>query len=643
MARLFRTALIQAARLVATALAVALAVSLVSGTFMLTDTISAASRLQPWAKSSGYLPSALWLLAGVALIVGALLVWNTFSILVAQRTGELGLLRALGASRGQLRRLVLAEAMAIGLCASVAGVLIGFGCAQGLLVLGRVVGLAMPGLSVVVRVRSVVAGLGGGVTLTTVAALLPARRATQVSPVSAMTGRAARTRGLGRRAIAGFVAMVAGATVLTAGTWGGPATLFTTAIGASVTLIGTALLVPVAAGPAAWVIGTLLVRFLGEPAAVARQNVMRNPRRTAATAAALMIAIGLVGVVAIVGASMRASAKTTVQRTLEADIVVTPTSTGAPAPGTSAGVPPDVVQRLGRTPGVSLISAIGAGQWNLAGQDEALLAVDPATVTQMHQVDAASRAAVGRLDGAGVLVRDTVARSHEWSVGDVIPMTFERTGTRRLVLRGTYSTTVVPSDYVISLAALTANYTQPLLLEIDVKFAAGTAPATVEANARRAVADWPTLKVRDRSQVTAGAQAGVDKILTPLVALLGLSVLIGLLGIANALGLSIHERTAEIGMLRSVGMGRSQLRTMIRCEAVMISGIGSLVGAGLALGFGWVSVGALHHLGLTRMVVPFRQLGLFVAVVTGVGLLAAILPARRAAHLGILDAVHRAR
>ena len=591
---------------------------------------------QSWTKSLGFLTPGLLLLAGVALIVGALLIGNTFSILVGQRTRELGLLRALGASPAQLRRLVLAEATAVGISASLAGVAIGFGAAHGMLALVRGVGLAIPTSSVVFRIHSAVAGVVCGVAATTVAAFLPARRATLVSPVAALNGRATRSE-LARSARIGpgAATTLAGATMLAAGSRHVLPTLVATGVGVAGVLIGLALLLPVLAGPAAYAIGAPLVRLFGQPAALARQNAMRNPRRTAATAAALMIGIGLVGVIAIVTASMKASATAAVRQTLRADLVVMTSGT----PGSSGGLPPSVADRLQHTPEVGLVSEIRAGQWGFGGTTETLLAIDPATVTDMHEVDTASMAAVRQLDDTGVLVRDTVAEHHRWKVGDLVPMTFARTGTHRLPIRGLFSTMAVRTDYVISLKAFAANYAQPLILAVDVKLAKGVTPSLAEANIRKAMSDLPIAKVMNRSQLLASQQAQIDKYLSPVAALLGLSVLIGLLGIANALALSIHERTRELGLLRAVGMARTQLRAMIRCEAVIIAGFGSLAGLGLALGFGWASVSAVHDLGVTELVVPVGQLALLVAAATAAGLLAAIVPARRAANLQVLDAI----
>ncbi len=590
---------------------------------------------QSWAKSLGFLPVSLLLLAGVAVVVGALLIGNTFSMLVAQRTRELGLLRALGAGRDQLRRLVLAEATAVGFVASLAGLAVGLGAAHGLMALVRSAGLPLPTTPVVFRVRSAIAGVVCGVVVTAVAAYLPARRAALVTPLAALNAQMTHSRrSLGRRVVPGSTILLAGAVLLAAGMSLGLPALGAMALGTAAVLVGLALLLPTVAGPAAYLIGAPLVVLFGQPASLARQNAIRSSRRTAATAAALMIGIGSVAVVSIVTSSIRASATATIQRTLRADLVVV----AAGSPG-SAGVPDSVVERLRHVPEVAMVSEVGAGQWGLAGATETLLAVDPATVTEMHQIDPASTEAVQRLDGTGVLVRDTVAEHHGWTVGSVVPMTFALTGTRRLPIRGIFSTTAVRTDYVISLKAFQENYRQPLVLEVDVKLAPAAAAGRGQADVRTALADLPAFKVMNRGQVMAAQQSQVDGLLTPVAALLGLSVLIGVLGIANALALSFHERTREMGLLRAVGMARSQLRIMVRCEAVIVAGLGSLLGLAIGVGLGWASVTALRHLGVTQLVFPVGQLAGLAAVAIGAALVAAILPARRAANLQILRAV----
>lgn len=332
---------------------------------------------------------------------------------------------------------------------------------------------------------------------------------------------------------------------------------------------------------------------------------------------------------------MKASATRTVRGSLRADFVLA--AVGVPGP--SGGVPQAVVDRLRATPAVATISEIRSGQWALDGRPQSVLAVDPATMTSMREVDPQSSIAVRSLDDAGVLVRDTTAARYGWRVGDDVNMTFARTGTKRMRLRGTFSTTAVRTDYVISVGAHRANFSQQTDLEIDVALAPGVSRTAGRADIQRVVAGFPVVQVLDRSQLLAAQDAQVDRMLVPVTAVLGLSVAIALLGIANTLGLSLHERTREIGLLRAIGMARRQLRTMIRCEAAITACMGAVMGVMVAGFFGWALVRSMGHLGVTELAFPWTQLAGLVVVATVGGLVAGVLPARRAASLGILDAV----
>lgn len=592
---------------------------------------------ESWTRAVAFLPTALLLFAAVALLVGAFIICNTFSILVAQRARELALLRSLGASRAQLTASVLCEAVAVGMVGSLVGVIAGFGAARGLLALFDRMGYELPSASAVFLPRTAIIGVLAGVLVTVLAALLPARRATAVSPVGALRGAdGGRTPSTGGRLVLGVGAGVAGlATLLTGALSGGDRPLVAVGLGAVGILVGLAVLTPLAARPAARVLGAPLVRFFGEPAFLGRENAMRSPRRTASTAAALMIGIGLVGVVAILAASVKASASRTVDDSLRADFVLTPSGLG----GAVSGVPPVVIDRLRATPGLATVSEIRGGQWGLDGRTQTLLAVDPATVTTMHEVDDASAAAVRRLDDSGVLVRDTVAERYGWGVGDPVPMTFARTGTRKLTLQGTFSSTAVRTDFVITLGAYRANYAQLFALEVDVALAPGVTAADGRAAIEQALVDYPVVKVMDHAEVLAAQGAQVDRLLVPVTALLALSVIIALLGIANTLALSIHERTRELGLLRALGMARRQLRSMIRSEAAIIASMGAALGIVVALFFGWALVMSMRHLGVTELVFPVAQLAGLAALATGAGMLAGVLPARKAAGLAVLQAI----
>jgi putative ABC transport system permease protein len=592
---------------------------------------------ESWTKAVAFLPTALLLFAAVALLVGAFIICNTFSILVAQRSRELALLRSIGASRAQLTASVLCEAVAVGVVGSLAGVVAGFGAARGLLALFERMGFELPSSSAVFLPRTAVVAVAAGVVVTMLAALLPARRATRVSPVGAMSGAAgARNAPPTGRLVVGVSAGVAGlATLLTGVLGGGTKPTAFVGLGAVGVLIALAMLAPLVATPAARWIGTPLVRLFGEPAFLGRENAMRSPRRTASTAAALMIGIGLVGVVSILAASVKASATRLVDDSLRADFVLTPAGLG----GAVSGVPPVVIDRLRQTPAIATVSELRGGQWGLDGRNQTLLAVDPTTVTKMHEVDADSAAAVRRLDDKGVLVRDTVAERYGWRIGDPVPMTFAKTGTKKMVLQGTFSSTAVRTDFVITLGAYKANYAQIFALEVDVALAAGVSAADGRAAIEQALADYPVVKVMDHEEVLAAQGEQVDRLLVPVTALLALSVLIALLGIANTLALSIHERTRELGLLRAIGMARRQLRSMIRSEAAIIACLGAVLGLAVALFFGWALVASMRHLGVSELVFPVGQLAGLATLATVAGMLAGILPARKAAGLRVLDAI----
>ena len=594
---------------------------------------------ESWTKAVSFLPTALLLFAAVALLVGAFLICNTFSILVTQRSKELALLRSLGASPAQLTGSVLFEAFAVGLAGSAAGVVLGFGAARGLLALFDTMGYELPSASVVFLPRTAAVGVVAGVAVTVLAALLPARRATRVSPVGAIRAADGARSGGGGRVVVGASAGVAGlATLLTGVLGGGTTPLVAVGLGAAGILISLAVLAPLGARTAARTVGTPLVRLFGEPAFLGRENAMRSPRRTASTAAALMIGIGLVGVVAILAASVKASASRIVDDSLRADFVLTPSGFGA-----AGGLPPAVAERVRTSPAVATVSEIRGGQWGLDGRTQTLLAVDPKTVTAMHEVDRESAAAVRRLDDSGVLVRDTTAERFGWQVGDTVPMTFAKSGTKKMRIQGTFSSTAVRTDYVITLGAFKANYAQQFALEVDVALAPGVSPEAGRAELERVLAEYPVARIMDHSEVVAAQEEKVDQLLIPVSALLGLSIVIALLGIANTLALSTHERTRELGLLRAIGMARRQLRSMIRSEAVIIACIGATLGVAVALFFGWALVASMRHLGVTELVFPVALLTGLAALATVAGMMAGILPARRAASLAVLEAISSER
>ena len=601
---------------------------------VVTNDQAAKEAKESWTHALGFLTTGLLILAGIALLVGGFIIFNTFSILVAQRTGDMALLRTLGAGRGQVVASVLAEATIAGLAASALGVLMGSGAARVLLTVVSGTGLQVAS-PVVFKPRTAVAGLVCGVVVTAVAALLPARRAMAVAPMDGLGEQAGgtadrrRTRllvawvaasigvlGLGMARIAGFPPGAAG-------------------VGVAALLLGLVACAPSLAVPGARLLGAPVVALVGEPARLGRENAVRNPRRTAVSAGALTIGIGLVGVVAIVGASMKASAAKAVNESLLADFVVKAEGN----PGLAGGIPPAVAARLERTDEVAVVSQFRVGQWGLDGRAETVLAIDPATVAGVHELDTASTTAAQRLTDHTVVVRDAVAASHGWRIGDEVPMTFARTGTQRLRLVDTFSATAVSSDYVVSLRTFEANFAQQLDAEVRVRLKPGVPADQGRSRIEQALAGFPNVELMDRTEVLADQSSQVNQVLLPVTALILLSVVIALLGIANTLSLSIHERTREIGLLRALGMARAQLRSMIRAEAVIVALLGAVAGVVVSVAIGWTSVAALRGLGVTELVLPVGQLSVWVLAAAAAGFVAGVLPARRAAGVDPLDAI----
>ncbi|MGH9279673.1 MAG: ABC transporter permease, partial [Acidimicrobiales bacterium] len=588
-----------------------------------------------WSGALRFLTPGLLVFSLVALLVSAFIIFNTFSILVGQRSREFGLARVLGASRAQVMLSVLLEAAAVGLAASVAGVALGVGAAHGLLALLRAVGFSLPSASVVFSLSTVVVGVAAGVLVTVLAAALPAHRATAVAPVTAVS---AQDGDIGtsprRRWATGLIVMGSGAGALLIGLHAGVRRpLLTVGLGATALLVGMARLAPLVARPVAQALGAPVSRLFGQPAFLGRENAMRNPRRTATTAAALMVGFGLIGLVCTLGASMRASAQQAIETEVRADLVVTPVG--------PFGVSPMVAERLRQTPGIGTISQLRAGQWGLNGRAENLLAVDPGTASAMYELAPDDAAALGRLDDGGVLVRDSVAAGRGWRTGDTVPMTFARTGTVGMRVQGTFSTVTVRPDYVISLGAFEANYTEQLDGRVGIKLPAATSVAAGKALAEDALRDMPGVEVLDRSEVLAGQREEINRFLVPMTALLGLSVVIGLLGIANTVALSVRERTGELGLLRALGMERRQLRSMIAFEVAIVAALGTALGLALSLFLSWALTSALRDFGVTEMTLPIGQLLRWAGAAVLAGVAAAVIPARRAARLDVLDAVRR--
>lgn len=570
--------------------------------------------------------------AAIALFVGGFIIWNTFTMVVTQRSREIALLRAVGATRRWVLRTLVLEALLIGFAASLVGLGLGVGVARGLQVLMDVLGFALPSTSLQLEGRTVVVALAVGTVTTVLAALVPAARATRVLPVEALRESAAPTSTTSRRRAAlGLVTTSVGvASVLSALYGGAPKPVF--GVGLLALVVGVLVSLPLAVGPVAALIGIPL-RLRGLPGELAEQNARRNPRRTSSTAAALMIGLALVVSMTVFASSLKASYGDVLADQMDADLFVKASSAQGP------GFSPDAVEAVRESSGVDVVSPTSWGEARFEGASSGFSSVDPATAEQVLDLQMV-QGSFADLSGTGIVVSRSAAEAHGWGLGDVVRTEFAATGKHALKVVGVYDGTGwITDDYVLSLAQQTAFAGPQLLTAALVQVTAGADVATVEAAVSDALAAHPDARVMDQDAFEESASGVIDSLLTFVTVMLLLAVLIALLGIINTLALSVFERTRELGLLRAVGMTRGQVRSMVRWESVVISLIGALTGAGLGVGIGVSLARILEDEGITAISIPFAQLAAYLALAALAGVLAALGPARSAANVDVLRAV----
>ena len=588
-----------------------------------------ASRIQ---EALGFVNNFLLVFAGVSLAVGAFLIVNTFSILIAQRSRELALFRAVGASRAQVTSSVLLEAVLIGLVGSTAGLIVGVGLAWGIARVFSTVGLDLGGVSLVFRPRTILIAYAVGLLVTVTAALLPARKAGAVPPVAAMREDAALTEGgLGRRLVVGGILVVAGAGAMYAGLYRDTGhTLTVLGGGILAVVVGVALTSPVLGRPITGGLGAAYRWLFGVVGTMARQNADRNPRRTAATASALMIGVTLVTMMATLGASAKASIDKAYAQEFAGDYVV-----GAVM---GQGFAPQIAERVAAVPGVGVVAAQRDAMVKV-GQDRLLAhAIDPDTMLQMWQLTLSAGSFAG-LTGDTVALEKGQASTLGVGVGSTLPVTYRGT-TGSFTVVATYDQSpAVQATALFSFAGFATLGVPEQDSALYVKRAPGASASSVLTGIEHALADQPLVSAKDQVAFAAEQRKPIDQMLTIIYALLGLAVVIAVLGIVNTLALSVIERTREIGLLRAVGLSRRQLRAMVRLESVAIALLGALLGIALGLVFGIALQRAVADQGIDVLAIPTGQLVVFVALAVLVGVLAAVWPGRRAARLDILRAI----
>ena len=587
-------------------------------------------------KAMGFFTTFMLIFAVVALLVGAFMIFNTFSITVAQRTRENGLLRALGASRRQILSSVLIEALVVGALASVLGLLGGFAVASGLKALLSALGSEIPATGLVFNTRTVVVSLLAGIGVSLFAALSPARKAAKIAPVAAMQATITGSTGYGskQRVIVGFVVLGSGVSALLVGLFADVSNaLSVVGLGALMVFFGVSILGRTISLPLSRLIGAPLPRLRGVPGDLARENAMRNPKRTAASASALMIGVGLVGFITIFVSSSKASIDAVIDRNFTGDLVL---DSGA---GINGGIDPGMTAQLNTLPQVAAATGLRVGAAEVDGAVTQIVGVDPATAFQLVDVQPLKGRPTDLTPVDTIAVYKDVAEKKGLGIGDVVPVRFKDTGLQHLRIAMIYGEDRLAGEWFLGKAAMEANSANRLDWEVYVKKAPGTSLAQVRSAVKSVTAAYPGVKVMDRKEFGKQVAAPFNQMLALVYALLGLAILIALLGIGNTLALSIMERTRELGLLRAVGMTRRQLRGMVRWESVIISVQGTLLGLLIGVFLGWAFVRALADKGIEVFRIPTTSLAVVVVLGALAGMVAAMWPGRRAAKLDVLRAV----
>ncbi|MFI6070149.1 ABC transporter permease [Actinoplanes sp. NPDC051343] len=571
--------------------------------------------------------------AGVALFVGVFLISNTFTMLVAHRTRELALLRAVGASRRQITNAVLLEGLVVGVSASVAGLVVGIGIGAALQAFMGSMGSQISTSTLVVSPPTVLVTLLAGLTVTVLAALLPGLRASRVAPLAAMRdddSPATRKSLAVRNSIGGALSGLGLALVLWGAEHRGSVGNVLVAAGAASTLIGVFVLTPALSRPAIALIGPLYTRLFGISGTLARQNAVRNPRRTAATASALTVGITLISALTAIGASFTHAIDEQVTQNMEADYAVSALL--------SLPIAPALLPAIARTPGVVAYSALDDQHLRTDGQELAVTGVDPTSLDQLLVPKMVSGSSAPLRQGQ-VLVDEDHAANHHWSVGNTVPVTYPDGTSSRLTVGGVYRNSAALSSVLMSESVLSPHTTTPFYSAVLVKGVTG-ATVRLQQALKDSTGDNPLINVRTKNQMREHFSRQINLMLYAMDALLAMAVIIATLGVVNTLAMSILERKREIGMLRAVGLPRHAVKRMVRLESVLIASFGAALGVAVGSFLAWACVRLLSRAmtGLTT-VYPLGRFAAYIAGAALVGLLAALWPARQAAQLNVLDSI----
>lgn len=581
--------------------------------------------------------------AGIALLVGIFLIVNTFSMLVAQRTREIGLMRAIGSSRKQVNRSVLIEALLLGVLGSVLGVVAGVGLAVGLMRLMGGVGMKLDTSELTVAWTTPVIGLALGIVVTVLAAWLPARRAGKVSPMAALrdAGTPADTRAGRVRGALGLLLTAGGAVSLYAAGQADEAGAGSMYLGVGVllSLLGFVAVGPVLAGFFVRALSLVVARPFGSVGRLSERNALRNPRRTGATGAALMIGLALVASLSVVGSSMVASATEQLDKSVGADFIVQSDN--------GQLLTPAVEKRIKATDELERVTSYKGVSVTLTAPDGSSLKTELSATDPGYMKDLRREVSAGDLSGAyakdALSVGDAYAKDHGIKVGDTLPAAFERGERTRLrVAAITKDDTAVDNGAMYtSIATAAAHLPADRLPPSQIMFGKAKDGQEKQAYAalKKSLEPYPVYKVRDQADFKQTLKDQVGQLLNMVYGLLALAIVVAVLGVVNTLALSVVERTREIGLMRAIGLSRRQMRRMIRLESVVIALFGALLGLGLGMAWGATAQRLLALEGLNVLEIPWTTIGAVFLGSAVVGLVAALVPAFRAGRMNVLNAI----
>ncbi|MET7732783.1 FtsX-like permease family protein [Streptomyces sp. NPDC005402] len=583
------------------------------------------------SSSMSGLKQGLLVFAGIALFVGTFIIANTFTMLVAQRTKELALLRAVGASRRQVTRSVLIEAFVVGLVAAVTGLVAGIGIGAGLRSLMGTLGATVPAGPLIITPGTVGVALAVGVLITMLAAWLPGRRAAKIPPVAAMSSVHAKatTKSLVLRNTLGALFSGAGvAVILAATTMDGSDGQAPMGMGAVLLIIGVFILTPLLSRPLIAAASPVL-RVFGVSGKLARQNSVRNPRRTAATASALMIGLTLITGMTVMAGSLQKSIDKMASAAIKADYVV------SMANGNELS--PDVEKKLAKVDDVTAVSPLRNAASRIDGETEYLTGVNGPAIGKLTDLKVDS--GTFEVGGTRVVVDQDTAKSRGWKAGSAFTVHYEDGKAQRLTVAGVYEGNDLISGIMLDTATLNPHLSDLSDMQVMLKTSDGASDATKD-KLEKALGTNPAIKVQDKKDLSESIAQMFTLMLNMLYGLLAMAVIVAVLGVINTLAMSVFERSQEIGMLRAIGLDRKGIKRMVRLESLVISLFGGVLGIGLGVFFGWAAGELLGtKMATYELVLPWARMAVFLLLAATVGILAALWPARRAARMNMLSAI----